>query len=74
VMDRPVEILLESIRLADGRRCIFHPSRQSTFNLTSKEESEVRSERELVLGPGEACTVHSSCWVPAAGAGARVVV
>lgn len=69
-LERPVDILLESIRLLEGRRAIFSPSRQATFSLLDKRVSQVRSERELTLGPGESCTLRSSCWAPAAGHGA----
>lgn len=73
-MDRPCELLLESIRLPEGRRAVFRPSRQSAFQLLSKEVSEVRSEKGLTLGPGESCTLTSSAWQPARGGGAVIPV
>lgn len=69
VMDRPVEILLESIRLPQGRRAVFKPSRQATFTLSDKQVSATRAERELTLSAGESCTLHSSAWLPQGGAG-----
>lgn len=68
-LERRVEILLESIRLPDGRRAIFRPSRQAHFTLVDRTLSETRSERELVLGPGESCTLESSRWQPRSGPG-----
>lgn len=68
-LERPCELLLESIRLPEGRRAIFRPSRQQSFALTDKAVSITRSERELTLGPGESCSLHSSCWLPQGGAG-----
>jgi len=70
VLERPCEILLESIRLMEGRRAILRPSRQGAFTLVDKQLSSVRNERELTLGPGESCTLTSSAWLPQGGAGA----
>lgn len=68
-LERPVEILLESIRLPEGKRAIFRPSRQAHFTLVDKELSVTRSERSLTLGAGETCTLESSAWRPQGGAG-----
>lgn len=68
-LERKVEILLESTRLQDGRRAIFRPSRQPHFTLVDKSLSAIRSERALVLGPGESCTLESSLWQPKSGPG-----
>jgi hypothetical protein len=68
-LERPCELLLEAIRLPEGRRAVLKPSRQAALTLTDKEVSATRSELDLVLGPGESCTIHSSCWMPQGGAG-----
>lgn len=73
-MEQPCEILLESIRLPEGRRAVFRPSRQSAFTLVDKEVSETRSEKEFKLGPGESCTLTSSAWLPQGGEGRRFPV
>jgi hypothetical protein len=69
-LERACEILLETIRLPDGRRAIFHPSRRAHFMLVDKEVSAVRSERELLLGPGESMTLVTDRWVPSTARGA----
>lgn len=74
VMERPVEILLESIRLPEGRKAIFRPARQGAFTLLDKSQSELRAERSLTLGPQEACTLHSSEWISKLGNGRTVPV
>lgn len=73
-LERACEILLESIRLPEGRRAIFKPSRQASFVLVDKQVSHLRSERELILGPGESCVLTSSCWTPQGGTGRRMPV
>lgn len=69
-LERACEILLETIRLPDGRRAIFRPSRGPSFTLLDKEVSEVRAEKDCVLGPGESMTLHTDRWEPRAGGGA----
>lgn len=69
-LERRVEILLETIRLPDGRRAIFRPSRAGSFTLVDKEVSEVRAEKDLVLGPGESMTLTTDRWVPQRTGGA----
>jgi len=73
-LDRPTEILVESVRLPEGRQAIFSPSRQATFKLTSRDISEVHSCKSLILGPGESCMLRSSQWHPQAGGGAVIPV
>lgn len=68
-LERRVEILLEAIRLPEGRQAILKPSRQGTLKLVDKTISRVKSEANLVLGPGESCTLTSSCWTPGTGNG-----
>jgi hypothetical protein len=68
-LERPCEILLEAIKLTDGRRAIVQPSRQATIAMTDKSVSSTRAELDLVLGPGESCTIRSSCWSPQGGPG-----
>ncbi len=70
VMDRPVAITLESVKLPDGRRAVVRPSRQAHFTLLDKGVSEHRSQRQLQLGGGESMTLTSSEWVPQATGGA----
>lgn len=73
-LERPCEILLESIRLPQGRRAIFKPSRQTTFTLVDKEASTTRSEHTLVLGPGETCMLRSDRWRSQGGDGRKFPV
>lgn len=73
-LERRVEILLESIRLPEGRQAILKPARQATLKLVDKEVSLVRSSLALVLGPGESCTLHSSAWTPGTGNGRAMPV
>lgn len=71
-LERPCTLILESIRLPEGRRAVLKPSRQRHQTLCGKEVSEVRSITELVLGAGESCVIHSSEWMPQQGGGARI--
>lgn len=74
VTERPIEILLESIRLPEGRIAILRPSRQGFKKLFSKEVSSVNCECDLTLGPGETCMLHSSEWMSRTSGGARFPV
>lgn len=69
-MEHACEILLETVRLPEGRRAIFRPSRGASFSLLDKEVSELRCERELTLGPGESMTLHTDRWEAQEGRGA----
>ena len=73
-LERSCCIILEALRMPEGRLAVLKPSRQPHRTLCGKDVSEVRSIIELELGPGESCVIHSSEWVPQRGNGARVAV
>lgn len=70
-LERPVELILQSLQLPDGRRAIGKPSRQPHFTLLDQQVSTIRSYHELTLGRGESLVLHSSGWVPECGVGRR---
>lgn len=73
-LERECSVILEAIRLPEGRRAVLKPSRQRHQTLCDKAVSELRSVVELTLGAGESCVIHSSQWTPQQGNGVRIPV
>ena len=73
-LERECSVILEAIKLPEGRRAVLKPSRQRHQTLCDKNVSEVRSIVELTLGAGESCVIHSSEWTPQREGGARIPV
>lgn len=62
--ESPCTITLETIRVPNSAGIVCRPSRQGSFQLRSREDSEIATKRTVTLGGGEALTISSSVWRP----------
>lgn len=72
--ESPCTIIIEAIRLPDGRRAMLRPSRQPHISLVDPELSEIRNHCTLTLGGGETCMLTSSQFTPKISGGAAFPV
>lgn len=65
----PCTLTFEAIRLPDGRRALFRPSRQAHVNIVDPEVSPIHKSITLRLGGTESCVLTSSEFVGRTGGG-----
>jgi hypothetical protein len=70
----PCTLHFEAIRLPDGRRALFRPSRSAHVSLVDPEVSSIRKSIAIRLGGGESCVLTSSEFKGQMGGGARFQV
>lgn len=66
----PCAISVEALKLPDGRRAVFRPSRQAHIVLVDPEVSQVRNKADIRLAGGESCVLTSSEFKGRTGGGA----
>jgi hypothetical protein len=70
----PCTVTFEAIRLPEGRRALFRPSRSAHVSLVDPEVSSIRKSIKIRLGGGESCVLTSSEFKGQVGGGAAVPV